>query len=263
MHRLKAVLFDIDDTLLDWSMRQQTWEDQEWEHLNRVYDYVDQHVHPLHNRDHFFEDTLGYIIEHWQVAKRTFRAPHLGQALVESLVAQGVPREAIDMTACLHAYGAEAFPGLRPYPEVPAVLEALQARGLRLGLITNSIRPMHMREIELRQTGLWAYFEADGCGISAADIGYIKPHAAIFRAALARLSVTPEEAVFVGDSLKADISGAQGVQMRAILRQLPNPAVYADFAAPPGIQPDGVITSLDELLPLLDEFYPAQQDGNI
>ncbi len=255
---LKAVLFDVDDTLLDWRARQQTWEDLEWQHLGQVFDYVHTQVHPLKSRDRFYEDTLAAIIDGWQAAKRTLRAPHLGLMLLETLAAQGAPPDALNMLACLDAYGPEAPPGLRLYPEVPQVLDGLRARGLRLGIITNSIRPMYMRMVEFDALGLWSFFAPDHCLICAADVGYIKPHPAIFQAGLDVLGVRAEEAVFVGDSLKADIAGAQGAGMHAIQRDPTTPPAYTEAsltqAAP--IVPDGHINSLDELPAALDALYP-------
>ncbi len=59
------------------------------------------------------------------------------------------------------------------------------------------------------------YFEYDYMAISA-DLGIRKPNPDIFMYALNRLSVPPEEAAMVGDSLKADIVGARMLNMLAI-----------------------------------------------
>ena len=45
----------------------------------------------------------------------------------------------------------------------------------------------------------------------------MKPHRSIFEAALRQVAVEPHEAVMVGDSLPADIEGALGLGMRAVL----------------------------------------------
>jgi FMN phosphatase YigB (HAD superfamily) len=70
--------------------------------------------------------------------------------------------------------------------------------------------------------------------------------------------VTAEQAIYVGDHLHADILGAQSAGMRAVWRsnggQIP-PDV--------DIQPDGIISDLRELLPLLDQWYPGWRNGHI
>lgn len=79
---------------------------------------------------------------------------------------------------------------------------------------------------------------ATAAGARPEVIGKPMPH--IFRVALARLSVTPQEAAMVGDSLISDVRGAQAVGMRTI------------WLAPPGanaseIEPDLTIRTFGEL----------------
>jgi len=44
-----------------------------------------------------------------------------------------------------------------------------------------------------------------------------KPHPDVFKYALKKLNVKPEDAVFVGDSIDADYNGAENVRIKAIL----------------------------------------------
>jgi FMN phosphatase YigB (HAD superfamily) len=53
--------------------------------------------------------------------------------------------------------------------------------------------------------------------VSGAEHGYMKPHRSIFEAALRQAAAEPHESVMVGDSLPADIEGARGLGMRAVL----------------------------------------------
>ena len=73
------------------------------------------------------------------------------------------------------------------------------------------------------------------------DCGSRKPHPGMFQKALKALELRPEEAVFVGDRLKEDVGGAQGLGMTAILRYKTGRDYSYD------IRPDGVIHSLTEL----------------
>lgn len=52
--------------------------------------------------------------------------------------------------------------------------------------------------------------------VTSARCGYRKPHPEIFHAALRLAPVRPEEIVMVGDSVGADVRGAEGVGMRAV-----------------------------------------------
>jgi putative hydrolase of the HAD superfamily len=125
------------------------------------------------------------------------------------------------------------------YDDVELTLEALAARGLIVGVISNSHR------------SLAAFSEHFALGrfitiaISSAEHGYMKPHASIFEAALARAGARADEAIMVGDSLRADVEGALAAGLRAVLIRRSGDR--------PEHLPDGVlvITSLHELPPLL------------
>jgi putative hydrolase of the HAD superfamily len=108
---------------------------------------------------------------------------------------------------------------------------------------------MTLRDRELAAAGIDALFPR--CRIAAADVGYLKPHRRIFEQALTELGAAPDEAVFVGDSLTADIRGAQEAGMRAVWRP------DGEAIVVPGVVPDGVIATLHDLLPLLDRWYPG------
>jgi putative hydrolase of the HAD superfamily len=125
------------------------------------------------------------------------------------------------------------------YDDVEPALTALVARGLRLGLISNTHRCL---------SSFQSHFELEqliSAAISSSDHGYMKPHPSIFEAGLKLLGVTPKEAVMVGDSLKHDIDGARRVGMQAVLvhRSAESPA--------PAIDGVPVVRSLEELPGLL------------
>jgi HAD superfamily hydrolase (TIGR01662 family) len=251
---LKAVLFDMDDTLLDWSKKSVEWPDHERQHLQLVYDYINRDVHPLMAApDTFFESVRNFSRQGWAESAIALRAPSYPEAMRMGLLELGVPPERIDLDACLRVMEWKLIGGVTIFPEVPEVLDLLASRGVRIGLVTNASLPMKMRDRELEMLGILQYF-AD-CRIAAVDVGYLKPHPEIFLSALTRLGLNADEVVFVGDNAEADIKGAQSVGMRAVLRQirpeLPPALVNGE------IEPDGVVTSLHELLPLLDIWYPA------
>jgi putative hydrolase of the HAD superfamily len=52
--------------------------------------------------------------------------------------------------------------------------------------------------------------------VLSSDVGKRKPHPAMFERALAELDAGPDEALFVGDRLDADVLGASRVGMRTV-----------------------------------------------
>ena len=124
------------------------------------------------------------------------------------------------------------------YDDVEPVLRELARRDIKIGLISNSHRPLASFE---------QHFELDGlitAAVSSSEHGYLKPHPSIFEAALKLAAVTPEQSMMVGDSLTHDIAGARRVGMRGVLvhRGDGSPDVSTDIE---------VIRDLSELIPLL------------
>lgn len=140
--------------------------------------------------------------------------------------------------------------GLQPFPDAAETLRWLKEAGYRLGCVTNRALGGEPFLQEMEEHGLRHFFDAWAV---SCDLGYEKPHPAIFRCALEALDVAPEEAVMVGDSLAADVAGAQRLGMTAVWKRPLQPAA-ADSALAGGeeVRPDYVIDRLAELrsLPL-------------
>jgi putative hydrolase of the HAD superfamily len=97
------------------------------------------------------------------------------------------------------------------YDDVAATLRILRARGLRLGLISNTHRCL---------ASFQSHFDLDhliSVAVSSSEHGFMKPHPSIFRAALELMGVAPAEAVMVGDSLPHDVIGARQAGMHSVL----------------------------------------------
>ncbi len=254
MSGLKAVLFDLDDTLIDWSGFKADWAVVEHKHLSGVFNYLRADVHPLPDLDAYVAEVRNRLMGAWTSARMNLRAPNLGTILVEAAAALGAPAATLDPRRCLDAYAWEAVNSTVGFPDAPVMLKLLQDHGIKVGIVTNAHQPMWLRDIEMRTHGLLDYFPT--CRISAADIGYLKPHPAIFQAALNCTGTNPSETVFVGDDPEADIVGAQAAGLLAVLRRsrrgMPNLS---------RIVPDEVIDSLEELPAILDGWYPGWRNG--
>lgn len=106
------------------------------------------------------------------------------------------------------------------YDDVPAALEGLAAAGIRIGVISNSHRPLEsfLSHFDLRHV--------ISAAVSSAEHGRLKPHPSIFQAALQLLNVAPADSVMVGDNVRQDVEGALKVGMHAVLlhrSHLPHP----------------------------------------
>jgi putative hydrolase of the HAD superfamily len=121
----------------------------------------------------------------------------------------------------------------RVYPEVPGVLAALRAAGLKLFVVSNwdsSLPDL------LAALGLSPFF--DGMLVSAL-FGTSKPAPAIFEEAVRRAGVPAADVLHVGDSLHDDYDGARAAGLAALL-------VDRRGRAPAGVD---AVRSLEEILP--------------
>ena len=135
-----------------------------------------------------------------------------------------------EWAACQHFY---------LYDDVSPALSALAARGVKVGLISNSHRCLASFQQHFELHGLIA------AAISSSEHGYMKPHPSIFSAALKLVGVTAGESIMVGDSVPQDIEGARHVGMRGVLVHRSSGSVTHVPADVP------VIRGLLELEPLL------------
>jgi putative hydrolase of the HAD superfamily len=124
----------------------------------------------------------------------------------------------------------------RVYPEVFEVLQALKARGLITGVLSNwdiRLGPL------LEGLRLMPYFDHV---VLSAVVGWEKPHRRIFESALELAGAPAAEVLHVGDNYQQDVVGAQQVGMYAVwLRR--RGAQMADCP---------VISSLRELVTIID-----------
>jgi putative hydrolase of the HAD superfamily len=95
------------------------------------------------------------------------------------------------------------------YDDALPALDALRARGLRIGLLSNSARDL---DAFVHHHGL-----AVDAVLTSGVHGKTKPHETIFRRMLELLDVVACDAVMVGDTVEDDVEGAIAVGMRAVL----------------------------------------------
>jgi putative hydrolase of the HAD superfamily len=128
-------------------------------------------------------------------------------------------------------------------PEAEPLLRALRDRGIRVGVLSNTLWPRAMHERVFQRDGILPLLDG---AVYTSELPWTKPHPEAFRAAMAAVGVSdPAACVFVGDRPYDDIFGAQRLGMRGVL--IPHSAVPAHDE----VVPDAVITRLSGLLPHL------------
>lgn len=134
---------------------------------------------------------------------------------------------------------------VRLAPGALGALDAMRARGVALGLVSNILHepPGAIRHL-LARVGLAERFEAV---VLSCEVGAAKPSPTPFRIALKRLGVRPRNALHIGD-LASDLLGARragipAVRFVGLARFRPRPKVPSP--APPGPIPR--VRRLDDL----------------
>ena len=131
----------------------------------------------------------------------------------------------------------------RAYPGLHEVLGELNRRGYRLHVLSNnsSILPLQLSLISATH-----YFDVVAW---SEEMGFEKPDPRCFTLMLERVGAGPEEAVYVGDSLVADVAGARGAGIVPIHADHRRKASHADHLR---------VESLFGLLDLLPPLPSAQ-----
>ncbi len=135
------------------------------------------------------------------------------------------------------------------YLETDAIptLNALREKGYCLGMISNTSDDNNVQQL-VDRFHLRPYFDTI---LTSAGCGFRKPDERIFQLGLASFGFPPEQTAMVGDTLEADILGANQLGMYSIwiTRRVELPS---EDELP--IQPQAVITALDQIPALLAEI---------
>jgi putative hydrolase of the HAD superfamily len=167
----------------------------------------------------------------------------LAQLLAEASTAVGLDVAAAVLEEASDRHLDAWTPHIRHDPDARHVLAALKSRGLKVGLLSNTHWPRRFHEHFLDRDGLAPYIDAR---LYTSELPRSKPHPSAFLAALQALELDHAcRVLFVGDRPYDDIYGAKAAGLRTALR--PNTSV-------PGydVEPDAIIGSLPELLPIVD-----------
>ena len=235
MTKPEAVIFDWGGTLSDYAAVE----------LADMWHLAAEHLAP-----HMPEDEANLIRrfgrieeEFWARTTTDQRAGTLADLLAAATSELGVDIAEEMMEEAAVRYLDAWTPHIVHDPEAAPTLAALRERSLKIGLLSNTHWPRAFHERFLERDGLAELIDVR---LYTSEMPVMKPHPDAFRAALAAVGLKDgERAVFVGDRPLDDISGAQGVGMRAVLR--PN-ALVSSYE----VTPNATITGLPELLPLID-----------
>ena len=162
----------------------------------------------------------------------------------EQLVRSVASQTHLDVPGALRAYHDAWEVTVRHDPAAVPVLTALRERGIRTGLLSNTHWPRALHERWLAAAGLLELLDER---VYTSDIGHVKPHPEAFRTLLSAVGVEPAAAVFVGDRMRDDVSGAQALGMRTV-HMTGRPVERWE------VVPDAELVTLDGLVEIVDAW---------
>lgn len=192
------------------------------------------------------------ILEVEAAAWRRGRDEHSSAALADILDAAGIDPEHDRHHLALAAYRRFWEPHTFTDPQVRPLWEGLRERGIRVGVLSNTIwsREYH-REIFARD-GVLDLVDAD---LYSSELDHVKPHPEVFRAVCREVGVDPVRAVYVGDRIFEDVHGPQQIGMRAIW--IPHSDIPASQRVEVTAVPDARAHELLDVLAVVDAWNAA------
>lgn len=210
---VKAVIFDLDDTLIYMS---DIFGSQMWSYAEAVAAELGMDQKSVYETLSEINDeeykTMGVSPERWESV-----VSKLAETLGDET---GIVEEM--KTILYEIYEIE--PRLKPGAK--AILDGLQKAGMKIGLVTHANEEWTFRKLE--QTGLWDYFDQI---VIANENGHKgKQH---YSRAMELLEVPPEQCLVTGDNLNGDIVPSAELGARTIW--MPSPwSVYREEVVPNG-----------------------------
>ena len=200
---IKAVLFDLDNTLIDFlKMKRHSCsaaiDAMIGAGLNIEYEKAIKALFELYDKYGLEEKTIFQKLLKKLIGKIDYK-----------ILASGIV-----------AYRRVRSGFLEPYPNVDYVLLKLKAKSIKLGIVTDA--PKLKAWVRLASIKLSNYFYAV---VTFEDTKQLKPSKLPFKAALKQLNLRPEECLMVGDWPERDIKGAKAIGMKTCFARYGNPKI--------------------------------------
>lgn len=230
----KAILFDLDDTILAFS----EGADPCW---RTICERFASRIEGL-----TAEKLFGAIRESrawfWADPQRHRWGRLNPNQARRAVVAEAFARLELDApdlaSAIADAYSVEREGTIRPFPGAIEALRRLRERGVRLALITSGNAKMQRAKVQ--RFGLAPLFD---CILIEGEFGIGKPDERVYLYALDQLGAQPAEAWMVGDNLEWDVQAPQRLGIFSIWLDFRGRGVPETSS----VQPDRIIQSLADL----------------
>ncbi len=200
---IRAVLFDIDDTLYPYAPCDSAGEEE----MRRVLSGI--------TGEPLSADAFASLLSR---AKQHVKAHTAGTAACHNRMLYS--QRICELCGCFtaehalqlyNAYWNAYLAQMRPFDGALALLQEIRASGAKLGFCTDLTAHIQMRK--LIRLGIPDIADAM---VTSEESGAEKPSPVPYRLLLEKLRAAPEEAVMIGDDYQKDILGAEALGIRAV-----------------------------------------------
>lgn len=201
MHKYKALLLDLDDTLIKSSTL-----------YNKALRFTSDILAEKYalDKDEFYKIS----VEKDYVVRNNFPSVHTRHSRIlvfrNALDAAKVKYDLSVLPDSEEIYWNYFRQNITVYPHVLETLQLLKEHGIKIAIVSDGGLALRIRKAQ--QAGLLPYLDQI---FASEEVIFEKPFSAIFTLALQRLSVEADQAIMVGNNYKNDIRGAQLVGIRA------------------------------------------------
>ncbi len=228
MPKIKAVFFDVDDTLYDSTLQAES------ARKNAIKAMIEA---GLNLSEEEAMKSLKRIVKKFG----SNYSGHFNELLKES----GHDNNPHIIAAGLVAYHNTKLTYLVPFRDTVPTLLSLRDRNYKLGAITNGLAVKQWEK--LIRLGVQHVFDVV---IISEETGLEKPDSEIFRLALKKMGCKPREAAMLGDRIDRDIAGANKAGMLTI--QLLK-GRRKNLPKKPEEEPDYIVSDLRDILDILEK----------
>ncbi len=202
-HMLKAILFDLDNTLFDYDSSHK-------EGLRSAYQVISKDI-PISqkrfitllntSREEIHRDLAGTASAHNKLL--------YFQRSIERLFDSVKPRLILRM---YRAYWRGFLASMKLFEGALEVLVYCNKNRIKTAIVSDMTAHMQLRKLERLKIG-----KHINTIVTSEEAGSEKPHSIMFLLTLHKLGIKPSEAIMVGDNADADIQGAKDVGIKTIL----------------------------------------------
>ena len=251
---IKAVLFDLGNTLLDFDCTNEDIKKMFELGARRAYAHLQEQGYRLPSFTNYHHSQLRQML--WRVSwarliRRDFNALHTLRRISLSMGIDLTQKQLENLTWLWYEPLSNTA---NVAQQLSQVLDWLTERDFKLGIISNTFIPGAVLDAHLAREGLLDYFPVR---VYSCDTKFRKPSRKIFHLALGQLSCRAEQVIFVGDVPRNDVRGARRVGMIAVLKDYNQPLALRDRWMP-YTKPDFTITQMSELKGIIDRLNSSE-----